>query len=237
MPSITSANIDDIASPPTLALGGFAFGKQQGRAVFNNADLRVLNWSDDKVTIALPEVPQSGRLTLRQGQLESNGVDLTVAQGYREPPRITITNNTPFPISITTVPTGFGTQLQVDLQPGESRSVRVLPGSYKIRAAARGSSTVADDVSETRVFERGDQASLIYNSTSFHVRTLTVNNQTGSTINMSFSGGRTMAVPAGSITVQVPPGSYSISVSTRCGSRTDSMTDQTASVSYMCVRQ
>jgi len=95
--------------------------------VFNNADLRVLNWSDDKVTVALPEVPQSGRLTLRQGQLESNGLDLTVVSGYREPPRITISNNTPFPISIATVPSDFGTQIQVELQPGESRSVRVLP--------------------------------------------------------------------------------------------------------------
>lgn len=235
LPSITSANIDDVASPPTLALGGFAFGRQPGRAVFNNADLRVLNWSDDKVTIALPEVPQSGRLTLRQGQLESNGVDLTVALAYREPPRITITNNTPFPISITTVPTGFGTQLQVDLQPGESRIVRVLPGSYRIRASARGALTVTDDISETRVFERGDQASLTYSSTSFRVRTLTVNNQTGSTLNMTFSGERTMTVPPGSITVQVPPGSYTISVSTRCGSRTDTLTDQNPGVTYTCV--
>jgi hypothetical protein len=237
LPSITSANIDDVASPPTLALGGFAFGKRPGRALLNNGDLKVLGWADDKVTVALPEVPQSGRLTLRQGQVESNGVDLTVVPGYREPPRITITNNTQFPISITTVPTDFGTQVQVDLQPGESRSVRVLPGSYRILASARGPLTVADDISETRAFERGNEYSLTYTSTSFAVRTLTVNNQTGSTLNMSFGGGRTMTVPPGSISVQVPPGSYTISVSTRCGSRTDSLTDRTASVSYMCVRQ
>lgn len=237
LPSITNANIDDVASPPTMALGGFAFGKQPGHAVLNNADLKVLSWADDKVTVALPEVPQPGRLTLRQGQLESNGVDLSVIPGYREPPRITISNNAQFPISITTVPADFGTQVQVELQPGQSRSVRVLPGSYRIRASARGSLTVADDISETRVFERGNEYSLSYTSTSFSIRTLTVNNQTGSTLNMSFGGGRTMTVPAGSISVQVPPGSYSISVSTQCGSRTDSLNDRTASVSYICVPQ
>lgn len=202
--------------------------------MFNNGDLRVLNWSDDKVTVALPEVPQSGRLTLRQGQLESNGVDLTVVSGYRGPPRITITNNTPFPISITTVPSDFGTQIQVELQPGESRSVRVLPGSYRIRASARGPLTVADDISETRVFERGDQYSLTYSSTSFAIRTLTVYNQTGSTLNISFGGGRTMTVPPGTISVQVPPGSYTISASSGCGSRMDSITDRTASLTYTC---
>jgi hypothetical protein len=162
----------------------------------------------------------------------------TAAKDYNEQPRVTITNNTPFPISINVKPTESGTQLKLDLQPGDARHVRVLPGSYRLVAFPHGASTVGDETTQARVFARGAEYSVTYTVNTFALGKFTVNNLTESPVTLTFGSGRTAVVPSGRMTLQVPFGSYSIGVSTRCGTTKESVTisaTQTAEATYKCV--
>jgi hypothetical protein len=235
-PSITTATVNDVNDPPVLTLGGLAFGTEQGRAIFNNTELRITKWTPTEVVVVLPATSASGRLVLKRGSEESNAVDLTVITSYRPPPGISIQNNTSFGLAVTIQPTGEGTRLQVDLAPGESRRVRVLPGAYRILAAPRGNLVIANDATEARDFVRGGEYTLTYQSNTFSLGHLTVNNLTGAPLTLAV-GGRSVSVPSGRMVVEVPFGNLSISVTTRCGTAQEFVTispTQSGELTYEC---
>ena len=95
---------------------------------------------------------------------------------------------------------------------------------------------IANDTTEARDFVRGGEYTLTYQSNSFSLGHLTVNNLTGAPLTLAV-GGRSVSVPSGRMVVEVPFGNLSISVSTRCGTAQESVTispTQTGELTYQC---
>jgi hypothetical protein len=87
------------------------------------------------------------------------------------------------------------------------------------------------------MYERGYNYSLTYESSSFQLGQVIVNNNTGAALTLTV-GGQTVSVPPGQqFSVRVPFGTYNIGVNTRCGSRVVNETVSPTSVpvlTYEC---
>lgn len=219
-PTITGVFVDDALDTPVVSLSGVRFG-HEGVALFNGRPLRTLKWTPDEVLVEFPVVPEAGALVLRSSDQLSNPVHFLLVPGSapHDPPKITITNRTQYLLHVDIRPTQQGSTRSLDVYAGQTATTRVLPGPYTITAQATGPLIVAASRTENRVYERGYTYSLTYDSSSFQLGQVIVNNNTGAMLTLTV-GNQTVSVPPGQqFNVRVPFGSYNIGVNTRCGSQ------------------
>jgi hypothetical protein len=219
-PTITGVFVDDALDVPLVTLTGVRFGRE-GMALFNGAQLPTLKWSPEEVLVTFPATPQAGTLVLRSGNQTSNEVRFFLVPGSArsDPPRITVTNRTPYPLHVEMHPVQQGSPRALDVPPGSNSTTRVLPGTYAITAQAFGQLVVGATKTDNQVYARGYNYSLIYEASSFQLGEVIVNNNTGAPLTLTVAG-QTVNVPPGQrSSVRVPFGTYSIGVNTRCGSQ------------------
>jgi len=237
-PTITGVFVDDALDPPEVTLTGVRFGRE-GTALFDGRQLPSLKWTPEEVVVAFPAVPEAGTLVLRSANRDSNPVQFMLVPGsaLRDPPKLTVTNHTQYLLHVEIHPVQLGSTRSLDVPAGLTSTTRLLPGHYSITAQALGQLIVGATKTEDRMYERGYTYSLVYESSSFQLGEVIVNNNTGAVLTLTV-GGQTVSVPPGQrSSVRVPFGTYSIGVNTRCGSAVRNETISPASIpvlSYEC---
>lgn len=241
-PLITDVSIDDAAEPPQITMRGTSFGASAGTAIMNNREIPTKSWKTDEVIVNISEVT-SGTLQLKTNLGYSNPVGITLIPGVprKDPPAITITNHTNFSLRVVFTAIGAGgSRREFDIPPGGSERTKVLPGKYSVSAQSSAALTIAATSGE-KAFERGHTYSLTYEQGDFpSLGTVTVNNYTGSPISMNLTGPvtRVLAVPSGvGSTIRLPFGTYSLSVSSSCGTASRSLNvsvGSTNALEYRC---
>jgi hypothetical protein len=237
-PTITGVFVDDALDVPLVTLTGVRFGRE-GMALFNGRQLSTLKWTPEEVLVAFPATPEAGTLILRSADRTSNEVRFLLVPGsaLRDPPMITVTNRTAYLLHVEMRPAQQGSTRALDVPPGSTSTTRLLPGHYMITAQAIGQLIVGATKTEDRMYELGYTYSLTYESSSFQLGEVIVNNNTGAVLTLTV-GGQMVSVPPGQrSSVRVPFGTYNIGVNTRCGSRVVTETISPTSIpelSYEC---
>jgi len=243
-PVITAVLLDDATDPPEVVLDGIGFGPaRDGMALFNGKSLRTPTWTPKRVVALLSSTPEAGTLVLRAAGRDSNPVTFTLVPDWerRTPPQITLVNRATFPLRVAIRPVDKGSTRDVDVPQGGTQVTRVVPGRYKVTAQATDQWSVGAVHARDDEYERGRAYTLTYEPRTFPLGALVIKNDTGAPVTLQVEGPahKRLTVPeVGLTTVQLSPGTYTIKVSSRCGTKTETThisTGSTHTLSYRCI--
>lgn len=239
-PLITDVTVDDAADPVEVILEGIGFGSK-GLALFNTGQLQTPLWTAQRVLTRFDPKPSEGTLVLRSGGRDSNPVvfRLVPDSERRNPPEISVINRTSVNLNIRITAAMKGSSRDLKVPAGSTAVTRVLPGRYRVSAEAAYEWSIGAATTKEDEYERGRAYTLTYETHTFPLGQFIVQNDTGAPVSVAVTGtqNKTLTVPAGSTTLRLAPGTYTVTAKARCGSRTSTLNvsaGSTDTTRYFC---